>query len=73
MDTLQSSNRHLMHKALEPFVGCLTAFITLTFWQDFLLSMFTAFMGGIVAYIAKKLCDHFYKKIKSHVKLRRQP
>ena len=61
MNTLQSKQEY-MHRFVEPITGCVLAFISLTWWQNFLFAMFTAFMGAIVGYIAKKLCDHFYNK-----------
>lgn len=72
MDTFGLNTRHLMRQLLEPLTGCLTAVITMSWFQNFAFSMVTAFFGGIVAYFAKKLCDYmvaYFKKRK--VRLRR--
>ncbi len=68
MDTFGLNTRHLMRQLLEPLTGCLTAVITMSWFQNFAFSMVTAFFGGIVAYFAKKLCDYMVARIKQRSK-----
>ena len=51
-------------KALEPVTGFILAAASWDIVGNILLSTTIAFFGGIAAWMAKKLCEYFYKKWK---------
>lgn len=44
-----------------PLMGVLIGFISYESFQSILFSIFVAFLGGIAAWIGKKLCEKFEK------------
>lgn len=56
-----------MHaRIFTPLIGMLTSLITFEFWQNILLSFALAFVGGVAAWLARRLCELIAKKIKSN-------
>jgi len=56
--------KETLRKSFEPFVGLILAgAISIETFQNIILSTVIAFMGGIAAWFARRICEHFYKKI----------
>ncbi len=49
-------------KFLTPIFGMLTSLISWEVWQNFVLSFLVAFIGGIAAFLARKLCSVIWSK-----------
>ena len=47
-------------KQLETLSGMVIAMGTMAWSRDFALAMLTAFFGGVVAYIAKRVCEQIH-------------
>ena len=52
-----------LQKAFEPVTGFILAAASWDMLSNILVSTLIAFLGGIAAWMAKKLCEYFYKKI----------
>lgn len=45
-----------------PLLGFVTSLISFEIWQNILLSFVVAFIGGIAAWLGRKLCDAINKR-----------
>ena len=55
-------------RTFAPVIGVFSSLISFEIWQNLMLSFVVAFVGGIAAWIARKLCDYVNKKINSKTK-----
>ncbi len=49
-------------KTFTPIVGIITSLISWEVWQNIFLSFLLAFVGGVAAFIARKICSYFWNK-----------
>lgn len=50
-------------KLLTPGAGIILGYVSFESWQNILLSVVAAFLGGIAAWLGGKLCDYISKKL----------
>ena len=52
-----------MSDRITAFFGVIISLGSFQVWQNIMLSFIVAFIGGIAAWLAKRLCDYLSKKI----------
>ena len=52
-------------RTFAPIIGFVTSLVSFEIWQNILLSFIIAFVGGVAAWLARKLCDYVNLKFKS--------
>lgn len=50
-------------KLLTPAAGIILGYVSFESWQNIILSVLAAFLGGIAAWLGGKLCEFISKKL----------
>lgn len=52
-------------RIFTPILGMITSVISFDIWQNIILSFLLAFVGGVAAWVARRLCEYISNKIKT--------